>query len=83
VIRQNVTSSSSYCWASVANAPNVLQPYRFIVLPLDVPALTTSLLYEILAARGGIIYMPFISGRSKVREILAAKGGNTWARNGR
>jgi hypothetical protein len=36
--------SSSYCWAPVANAPNVLQPYWLIVLPLDVPALTTSLL---------------------------------------
>ena len=36
-------SSSSY-WASVANAPNVLQPYWLIVLPLDVPALTASLL---------------------------------------
>jgi hypothetical protein len=45
-------TSSSYCRASVANAPNVLQPYWLIVLPLDVPALTTSLLYEILAARG-------------------------------
>jgi hypothetical protein len=37
--------------------PNVLQPYWFIVLPLDVPTLTTSLLYEILAARGGVIYI--------------------------
>ena len=31
-------------WAPVANAPNVLQPYWLIVLPLDVPALTASLL---------------------------------------
>ena len=37
-------SFSSYCWASVANARNVLQPYWLIVLPLDVPALTASLL---------------------------------------
>ena len=37
-------SSSSYYWASVANAPNVLQPYWFTVLPLDVPDLTASLL---------------------------------------
>ena len=37
------TSSSSY-WASVANAPNVQQPYWLIVLPLDVPDLTASLL---------------------------------------
>ena len=35
--------SSFYC-ASVANAPNVLQPYWLTVLPLDVPALTASLL---------------------------------------
>jgi hypothetical protein len=44
IILFNLTSFSSYCWASVANAPNVLQPYRLIVLPLDFPALTTSLL---------------------------------------
>ena len=37
-------SSSSFYWPSVANAPNVLQPYWFIVLPLDVPDLTASLL---------------------------------------
>ena len=35
---------SSYYWASVANASNVLQPYWLIVLPLDVPDLTASLL---------------------------------------
>ena len=39
-----VGSSSSFYWASVANAPNVLQPYWLIVLPLDVPALTASVL---------------------------------------
>ena len=39
----NVHSSSSF-WASVANAPNVLQPYWLIVLPLDIPVLTASLL---------------------------------------
>ena len=37
-------SSSSFYWASVANAPNVLQPYWLTVLPLDVPDLTASLL---------------------------------------
>ena len=31
-------------WASVDNSSNVLQPYWLIVLPLDVPALTASLL---------------------------------------
>jgi hypothetical protein len=81
--------SSSYCWASVANAPNVLQPHWLIVLPLDVPALTTSLLYEILAARGGVIFRPsyilYVTtfATSRLREILAAKVGTTWARNGR
>ena len=34
----------SFYWVSVANAPNILQPYWLIVLPLDVPALTASLL---------------------------------------
>ena len=34
----------SYYCPSVANAPNVLQPYWFIVLPLDFPDLTASLL---------------------------------------
>ena len=37
-------SSSSFHWFSMANAPNVLQPYWLIVLPLDVPDLTASLL---------------------------------------
>ena len=37
-------TSSSFYWASVANAPNVLQPYWLVVLPLDVPDLTASLL---------------------------------------
>ena len=36
--------SSSFYWASVANALNVLQPYWLIVLPLDFPDLTASLL---------------------------------------
>ena len=36
-------SSSSY-WPSVAIAPNVLQPYWLIILPLDVPELIASLL---------------------------------------
>ena len=33
-----------FYWAPVANAPNVLQPYWLIVLPLDVPPFTASLL---------------------------------------
>ena len=56
------SSSSSFYWASVANAPNVLQSYWLIVLPLDVPDLTASLLLrglwrEILAAKGGTTWV--------------------------
>ena len=40
---KGMASSSLYC-PSVANAPNVLQPYWLIVLSLDVPDLTASLL---------------------------------------
>ena len=36
--------SSYFYWASLANVLNVLQPYWLIVLPLDVPDLTASLL---------------------------------------
>ena len=52
-----VTSSSFY-WASVANVANVLQPYWLIVLHLDVPDLTASSFYEVLAAKGGDVYEP-------------------------
>ena len=44
MIKPNSSSSSSFYWTSVANAPNVLQPYWLIALPLDVPDLTASLL---------------------------------------
>ena len=48
VIKQDtqylIIPSSYFYWASVANAPNVLQPYWLILLPLDVPDLTASLL---------------------------------------
>jgi hypothetical protein len=47
---------SSFCMAPVANAPDVLQPCWLIVLPLNVPTLTTSRLLEILAARGGTMW---------------------------
>ena len=43
-LESSFLSPSFYYWASVANAPNVLQPYWFIVLPLDVPDLAASLL---------------------------------------
>ena len=77
------TTSSFHC-PSVANATNVLQPYWLIVVTLDVPACTASL----LAATGGDVYEPsYFSNvptfaNSRLQEILAAKGGTTWARNG-
>ena len=37
-------ASSSFIWTSVANVPNVLQPYWLIVPPLDVPDLIAILL---------------------------------------
>ena len=82
-------ASYSFYWASVANVPNVLQPYWLIVLPLDVPDLTASLL---LWGPGGqrwrrlwtflfsnVLTFP----TSCLQEILGTKGGTTWARNGR
>ena len=39
-----VRISPSFYWTSVANAPNVLQPYWLILLPLDVQDLTANLL---------------------------------------
>ena len=81
--------SSSFYWASVANALNVLQPYWLIVLPLDIPDLTASLL---LWGPSGqrwrclwtlLFFNVPTSTTSHLQEILAAKGGTTWARNGR
>ena len=73
----------------MANAPNVLQPYWLIVLPLDVPDLTASLLlwgpsgqrWRCLWSFLFSIVPIFTTGR--LHEIPAAKGGTTWARNGR
>ena len=82
------SSSSFYC-ASVANAPNVLQPYWLIVLPLDVPYLTASLLlWGPSGQRWRCLWIFLFSdvrtfATSRLQEILAAKGGTTWARNGR
>ena len=69
----------------MANAPNVLQPYWLIVLPLDVQLSPLVSFYEVLAARGGDVYEPSyfrMFQLSPLQEILAAKG-TTWARNGR
>ena len=80
---------SSYCSALVANAPKVLQPYWLIVLPLDVPDLTASLLLWGPSGQRWRCLWTFLFSdvptfaTSRLREILAAKGGSTWAGNGR
>ena len=85
----SLTSSSAFYWASVANAPNVLQPYWLIVLPLDVPALTASLLLWVPSDQRWRCLWTFLFSNvptfatSRLQEILAAEGGTTWARNGR
>ena len=82
-------SSSSFFWSSMANAPNVLQPYWFIVLTLEVPALTASLLLWGPSGQRLRWLWTFLFSNvptlatSRLREILAAKGGTTWVRNGR
>ena len=89
ILKLIVTSSSSFYCASVANSPNVLQPYCFIVQPLDVPDLTASLLLRGPSGQGWTFYEPsYFSnvptfGTSRLQEILAAKRGTTWERNGR
>ena len=89
IILMAIYSSSSFYWPSVANAPNVLQPYWFIVLPLDVPDLTASLLlWGPRGQRWRCLWTFLFSNvqtfaTSRLQEILAAKVGTTWARNGR
>ena len=83
------SSSSSYYWASVANAPKVLQPYWLIVLPLDVPDPTARLpLWGPSGQRWRRLRTFLFSNvptftTGSLQENLAAKGGTTWARNGR
>ena len=83
------SSSSSFYWASVANAPNVLQPYWLIVLPLDVPDVNPSLLlWGPSGQRWRCLWTFLLSNvptfaTSRLQGILAAKGGTTWTRNGR
>ena len=69
-----IAFSSSFYWASVANASNVLQPYWLIVLPLDVPISPLVSFCEVLAARGGDVYEPNVPtfATSRLQEILAA-----------
>ena len=80
--------SSSFYWASVANAQNVLQPYWLIVLSLDVPDLTASLLLWGPSGQRWRCLWTFLFSNVptfatiRLEEILTAKGGTTWARNG-
>ena len=73
----------------MANAPNVLQPYWLVVLPLDFPDLTASLLLWGPSGQRWRYLWTFLFSNvptfatSRLGEILAAKGGSTWARNGR
>ena len=68
---------------------NVLQPYWIILLPLDVPDLTASLLLWGPSSQRWRCLWTFLFSdvptfaTSRLQEILAAKDGNTWARNGR
>ena len=83
------SSSSSFYWASVANAPNVLQPYWLIAPPLDVPDLTAILfLWGPSGQRRRCLWTFLFSNiptftTSRLQEILAVKGETTWERNGR
>ena len=76
----SVTSSSSFYRASVANASNVLQPYWLIVLPLDFPDLTASLLLWGPSGQRWRCLLTFLfsnvptSAISRLQEILAAMG---------
>ena len=81
--------SSSFYWVSVANDPKVLQPYCLIVLPLDVPDFTASLLLWGPSGQRWRCLWTFLFSNvptfaiSRLQKILAAKGGTTWAKNGR
>ena len=86
-MKQTSSSSSSFYWASVANAPNVLQPYWLIVLPLDFPDLTAGLLWGPSGQRWRCVWTCLFSNvptfaTNCLQEILAAKVGTTRARNG-
>ena len=69
----------------MANASNVLQPYWFIVLPLDIPAVTASLLLWGPSGQRWWCLWTFLFSNvptfatSRLYEILAAKGGREMA----
>ena len=73
-------SPSSFYWASVANAPNVLQPFWLIVLPLEVPDLTASLLLWGPSVHRWRCLWTFLF--SNVPTFATSRSGTTWARNG-
>ena len=67
--------------------PNVLQPYWFIVLPLDVPDLTSSLLLWGPSGQRWRCLWTFLFSNvptfatGRLQDSPAAKGGTTCARN--
>ena len=83
-----LTIDSSFYWASVANAPNVLQPYWLIVLPIYVTDLTSSLLLWGPSGQRWRCLWTFVFSNvptfatSRLQEILAAERETTWAWNG-
>ena len=89
VYTQYIPDIFLFYWASVANAPNVLQPYWLIVLHLDVPDFTAILLlWDPSGQRWRCLWAFLFSNvptfaASHLQEFLAATGGTTWARNGR
>ena len=76
--------SCSFYWTLAANDPNVL-----IVLPLDVPDLTASLLLRSPSDQRWRRLWTFLFSNvptfatSGLQDILEAKSGTTWARNDR
>ena len=73
----------------MAKAPKLLRPYWLIFLPFDVPDLTVSLLLWGPSGRRWRRLWTFLFSNvptfttSRLQEILATKGGTTWASNGR
>ena len=78
VILKDISSSSFYC-TTVANVPNELQSYWLIVLPLDFPDLTASLLLWGPSGQRWRCLWTFLFSNvptfdtSRLQEILAAK----------
>ena len=89
ILGSSFATFSSFYWASVANAPNVLQPYWLTLLPLDIQDLTASLLLCGPSSQRWRCLWTFLFSNvptfatSRLQGILAAKGGTTWAKNGR